>query len=82
MGQTRHRGRRQYKEHQVVVLSEAPVPGQGISRNAQELAQITEVARLLGCRIVTLPRRAPHSARLKRRSPRSGRTSRHRLAHG
>ncbi len=38
-----------------MVLSEAPLPGHGISRNAQELAQITEVARLLGCRIVPLP---------------------------
>src|SRR5215469_5877078 len=43
------------QQRPVVVLSEAPLPGQGISRNAQELAQITEVARLLGCRIVTLP---------------------------
>jgi hypothetical protein len=40
---------------QVVVLSEAPLPSQGISRNAQELAQLTETARLLGCRILALP---------------------------
>ena len=53
--QMRQQGDRQNREHQVVVLSEGPLPGQGISRNAQELAQITEVARLLGCRIVTLP---------------------------
>ncbi|HEY7835124.1 MAG TPA: ATP-grasp domain-containing protein [Ktedonobacterales bacterium] len=39
----------------VVVLSEAPPPGQGISANAQELAQHTEVARLLGCRVITIP---------------------------
>jgi ATP-grasp domain, R2K clade family 3 len=49
------RGGRQRREHPVVVLSEAPLPGHGISRSAQELAQITEVARLLGCRIVPLP---------------------------
>lgn len=49
------RGSRQHREHPVVVLSEAPLPGHGISHNAQELAQITEVARLLGCRIVPLP---------------------------
>lgn len=44
-----------YQQHRVVILSEAPLPSQGISRNAQELAQLTETARLLGCRIVTLP---------------------------
>jgi ATP-grasp domain, R2K clade family 3 len=49
------RGGRKHRVQHVVVLSEAPLPGQGISRNAQELAQITEVARLLGGRIVTLP---------------------------
>src|SRR5579872_3553093 len=46
---------KQNRARRVVVLSEAPLPGQGISRNAQELAQLTETARLLGCQIVPLP---------------------------
>src|SRR6185437_5672408 len=39
----------------IAVLSEAPSPGQGQIANAQELAQQTEVARLLGCRIIAIP---------------------------
>lgn len=39
----------------IAVLSEAPPPGQGQSANAQELAHQTEVARLLGCRIIPMP---------------------------
>src|SRR5262249_53342894 len=39
----------------LLVLSEAPLPSQGITRNAQELAQETEAARLLGCRVLPIP---------------------------
>jgi hypothetical protein len=39
----------------LVVLSEAPVPSQGIIRNAQELTQSTEAVRLLGSRVVSIP---------------------------